>query len=139
MTTFTRFDWQTLDTKQKIFDAACVRLRDGTGPATDDDTGDCLYRAPSGNACVVGCMLPDDAITRNNVGAPISGRFAPGSRARRRAALLRWLEQNLGLLTNLQGVHDGDLFDGPIKVELGLHRVASEHDLTYTPPATEPA
>ena len=46
-------------TNQEAFDKIVARLIDGTGRA-DDGEGGCMYRAPNGLSCAVGCLIPDD-------------------------------------------------------------------------------
>lgn len=57
---WTRAEITSETTKQEIFDAIVVRLRDGTGQSTEGKNGRCVYRNASGNACAAGIFIPDE-------------------------------------------------------------------------------
>ncbi len=47
-------------TNQEIFDKVAAHLIKQGGPARDADH-ECMYRAPNGYMCAVGCLIPDSA------------------------------------------------------------------------------
>lgn len=82
---------------------AWVRFNDGTGRAVqvrDDGSVSCKYRAPDGNKCVVGCMLPDKYYKDSMEGRGILGLLGYGYK------LPRWVRTHQHLLKALQNIHD---------------------------------
>ena len=47
-------------TEQEIFDKVVTHLFAQGKPAKDIDGEGCMYRAPDGCKCAVGCLIPDD-------------------------------------------------------------------------------
>jgi hypothetical protein len=123
--------------RQEIFTKTVLHLRAQGRPAMD--AGDCLYRAPDGTACAIGCHLPDEtAAAWDHSGASISmlwnrtGSF-PG---RDRASVLESFpgigSDGVLLLAALQRAHDawpvGDSFP-----ESSFADVARKYGLTMPP------
>lgn len=95
-------------TPQEIFDTVARHLftqGERAGIVRTDDSGydnfDCLYRAPGGKTCAVGCLIPDAAYRPSMEG---SGAFT--MRSMHEDVLPRWFLPNGGLLARLQQVHD---------------------------------
>ena len=96
-------------TPQEIFDTVARHLfTQGTRAGKpvinlDGEVHDfeCLYRAPDGKTCAVGCLIPDAAYRPSMEG---SGAFT--MRSMHEDVLPRWFMPNEGLLARLQQVHD---------------------------------
>jgi hypothetical protein len=48
-----------MKTNQQVFDFVATHLF-AQGRQAKDIDGSCMYRSPEGNACAVGCLIPDD-------------------------------------------------------------------------------
>lgn len=86
-------------TDQEAFDKIVARLMDGTGPAVNEK-GDCMYRAPNGLKCAVGCLIPDDKYDLRMEGRAVGQFFKLGFNC------LEGL--NIDMLALAQDVHDSD-------------------------------
>lgn len=110
-------------TNQEAFDKIVARLMDGTGRALDEG-GECMYRAPNGLSCAVGCLIPDEEYYPR-----IEGLLAD------ELINLNCLNKlNLYMLERLQFVHDEELnWTGSTLNEEGiriLQEIAAYYDLT---------
>ena len=89
---------------QEIYDKVKAHLLT-QGERSTDMGNHCLYRGPNGLKCAVGCLIPDDLYD------PLME--APGNNSVIAVAALcpalreLWGGHNLGLISVLQGVHDG--------------------------------
>lgn len=45
---------------QEVFDTVATHLMNQGRQAFDDEKLECRYRAPNGDMCAVGCLIPDD-------------------------------------------------------------------------------
>ena len=109
-------------TNQQAFDKIVARLMDGAGRAvTKNNT--CVYRAPNGLKCAVGCLIPDDEYSKD-----MEGNYVVD---------LQWAISSgldLELLSYLQYIHDEpDLWDGNNLTSEGmseLQQIAQGYNLT---------
>ena len=86
-------------TDQEFFDRVVTHLVEQGGRAGDRNV--CMYRAPSGFTCAVGCMIPDDmyraAMEQKHVCTLLTAYPE-----------LKPFMSNPGLAVALQSVHDSD-------------------------------
>ena len=111
-------------TAQEAFDRVARHLL--TMPHQSYDDGFCSYRAPDGNRCAVGCLIPDDAYVPDLEGVSIGSlvgfpKFAP------------W-KSIVNLLCKLQCVHDDKKYwhepFGRTEMRQQLKIIASDFDLS---------
>lgn len=91
-------------TNQEIFDRVVRHLAKQGRPAAYDD-GTCAYRMPDGEACAIGCLIPDENYSRRLEGKSC---YQPSVRA---AAGLT-AEQANGIGAALQRCHDQEWTPG---------------------------
>lgn len=110
-------------TNQEAFNKIVARLMDGTGRSVNDE-GRCMYRAPNGLSCAVGCLIPDDEYDEGIEGIPADE--LP------HLDCLNGLDFNM--LENIQFVHDKPLNWTGTKLNgegiRYLRRIADRYDLT---------
>lgn len=46
--------------KQEVFDKIATHLLTQKRQAFDEKTNGCVYRAPNGDKCAIGCLIPDE-------------------------------------------------------------------------------
>lgn len=111
-------------TNQEAFNKIVARLMDGMGQAAD--RSGCMYRAPNGLKCAVGCLIPDD-------------EYDPRMESRKVSRLGMFNLQclnglNLNMLSNAQYVHDcPDCWNGKALNHEGvqmLQEIAANYNLT---------
>lgn len=120
-------------TPQEIFDTVARHLftqGERAGREHRDEHGEfydfeCLYRAPGGKTCAVGCLIPDDAYrpSMEGSGADLLCRMYADR-------LPEWMPLNVDLLDRLQGAHDYHINwkdDAAMKFALGV--AADAHGL----------
>lgn len=106
---------------QQIFDKVATHLiKQGKRAAIKDEYGKvCMYRAPDGCKCAAGCLIPDRlyraGMERRGV-IDLSESFE----------LPKFFSQHLGLIANLQAVHD---VRRPSRWRGALRRVAKLYGL----------
>lgn len=129
-----------MNTKQQEFDAVVAHLyKQGRPAKTEDDT--CMYRAPGGLSCAVGCRIPDaiyvpemdkSTDTKGTAVWTIVNRFSD--------VLPPEIGTYVSMFGELQGIHDGcpTNVDGTFRLDSLEHKLrnaAEIHGLTFTPPA----
>lgn len=97
----------------------------------------CLYRAPNGNGCAVGCMMPDEMAKRSDTLPPevLSSEFLPSTSIRsviaRDSLVAEWFKNiNPSALGDLQGIHDSIAKGTFSSFEMELVNFAQENLLT---------
>lgn len=111
---------------QQVFDTVVNHLRTQGRRALDDADGTCMYRAPNGDKCAAGILIPDELYHPSMEGASLSKLINGGDEV-----IVQLFGQNLPLVEALQTVHDSNNF---LYFETGFLKVASNFHLTYTPP-----
>lgn len=122
---------------QEIFNVVSAHLLKQACKATDDDDGDgsCLYRAPYGRACAVGCLIPDSLYSPSMEGPALkSGEVGGTPYSEKRKVAQVWTalatigvtQDSKALLYRLQLVHD---FMCDYNWENQLHEVADDFGL----------
>ena len=110
-----------LNSEQEIFDKVAVHLLTQKKKAVDDgNAGFCMYRAPDGGKCAVGCLIPDEDYRTSMEGesvAYLSDHFESCA----------WMYKYLDLLCKLQGLHDNFT---PSEWPLALREIATDFKLT---------
>ncbi len=109
-------------TPQQIYDKVCAHLAKQKHRAVDVN-GTCLYRAPNGDKCAAGCLIPDD-------------RYLPNMERKRIAAvaditsfkLPDFIVSNIGLIIDLQDCHDFSV--DKLQIQAELLKTAQIHGLT---------
>jgi hypothetical protein len=114
-------------TAQEVFDAVCVRLRDGTGRALD--CNGCAYQTSDGMKCAIGIFIPDSKYDKVIEGYNISGYMVE-------FYVPALVGLDIDFLRTLQSCHDGvSYWNGPnYFAEWKLKEVAKEYGLIYVPP-----
>jgi hypothetical protein len=114
-------------TKQEIFDTVAIHLIK-QGKQSADASGACFYRSPDGLKCAVGCLIPDEVYRPKMEGRSISTLFKNFSE-------LNFLQPSVGLLNDIQRVHDNTYSEGQIwtdAVVLRLRKIAEKYNLSTT-------
>jgi hypothetical protein len=132
-----------MKTLQQIFDQAVNGIRAQGGPATND-FGKCQYRAPNGNKCAVGQLIPDSAYDPKwDTGGGVrlvdladSNSFCQAMRVAAGVDLDD--AKVLDMMSALQQAHDDAAFYGGgedffLGFEPRVSDVASRFGLVYTP------
>lgn len=92
--------------KQTIFDTVVRHLGRQGHPAMNG-AGRCVYRAPDGSKCAVGCLIPDELYRPEmDTGSECGSSFGVGS-LDEYFKLPDYFAPNGGLLSVLQNSHDG--------------------------------
>lgn len=90
-------------TEQECFDEVCAKMV-AQGRRAMSAAG-CALRAPNGDKCAVGCMIPDDEYDPELEGVGV--HLIPiGERERKMANLINKLGLPLSLMSRLQRAHD---------------------------------
>lgn len=92
-------------TKQEVFDAVARHLLTQRRRSFDGKAG-CAYRGPEGRKCAAGALLPDDQYDPRMEGHTV---FTVTRGTRDKFAAIVG-ESNLGLLGDLQSIHDTGLY-----------------------------
>ena len=118
---------------QEVFNKVLAHLRK-QGHAAMDDESTCVYRAPNGTSCAVGCLLPDNLYDPRIEGRSVDALVS--TRASDFPATAAFLERfDIDMLTDLQMAHDGRLADRGISAwEQRMAGIAKQYGLVYTPP-----
>lgn len=140
-------------TPQEAFDKAVAGLR-AQNYERSFAHGMCLYRAPGGNKCAVGHLIPDElyfpglenAGARQIVDGNLCTEPETAEDQRKLEVLGDMLRPTVGMLAHLQRLHDGDrdYNTGVLKpiptreFEAGFAAIAARFGLVYTPPVTSP-
>lgn len=96
-------------TKDEIFAKVRERAKDQRKARDENRTKglQCMYRAPNGLACFVGCLIPDE-LYKPEMDHDIGGGSSIGQIFKHSPAIAEYLgRDNLWLLIQLQGIHDG--------------------------------
>lgn len=113
-------------TNQEIFDKIVAHLRQQKVRSTEDNV--CMYRSTIGLKCAVGCLINDDAYSRDLESKGV------GTIEVRSALLASGIPADDGdtisMLRRLQSTHDDK---HPDRWELDFEYIAGKHNLTYTP------
>lgn len=113
-------------TNQEIFDKVVAHLRKQN--ARSVWRLKCLYRGPNGLKCAVGCLINDDAYSRDletrsvydiEVQSALLASGVPND------------ETTIDMLLSLQSMHDNQNLT---EWESDFKRIADHHNLTYSPP-----
>lgn len=97
-------------TAKRIIELAHARFSDGKGRSFKQGLNDapgegqCRYRAPDGNKCVVGAMLPDKLYHPSMEGTGVVGLLAWFNR--RDITPPKWMQTHTHVLNELQTIHD---------------------------------
>ena len=118
---------------QEVFNKVLAHLRK-QGRAAMDDESTCVYRAPNGTSCAVGCLLPDNLYDPRIEGESVDALV--WTRAGDFPAIAAFLERfDIDLLIDLQIAHDRRLADyGVAFWDQRMAGIAEEYGLVYTPP-----
>lgn len=92
-------------TTQEIFNRVARHLLTQGARAANPVTGACLYRAPDGKKCAVGCLIPDDKYRADFEGC----LMGPGIFEAAVGAPSHERRRDFNLLLDLQAVHDGKM------------------------------
>jgi hypothetical protein len=133
-----------MKTLQQIFDEGLNHIRT-QGRASHDEDGACMYRAPNGDKCIVGGLIPDNAydpvFDEQGDGTTVWMHLRPESLTRNRfeAALkAAGIEGNaaLDLLCDMQRAHDSFSGSGDFltRFEARMQALAELRGLIYNPP-----
>lgn len=133
-------------TNQEIFNKVYTHLYKQAQPALRHsdfiDGPACAYRGEDGAMCAVGCLIPDDVYTPEIEGVGVSRLVAREhlvddttanglSTALERSGIDVYDDSTVGLLVELQGAHDLNLFDfGLAAWERKMHEIAAAYGLT---------
>jgi hypothetical protein len=125
-------------TKQELFDyVASFLLKQGKRSFTG---GGCMYRGDNGLMCAAGCVIPDEfydpVMEGNDINSVVSIRRKTKGPQQR---FWKTLEKHLGLLSELQEVHD-NLFSPNDTRQFWLKKlreVAADHKLAFDKSLTQ--
>jgi hypothetical protein len=109
-------------TPQEIFDTVALHLI-AQGYQAEGVGGDCMYRAPDGSKCAVGCLITDEEYVPSMEMVAFGGRGIE-----RQIAWPPRLLVHKRLLQELQQVHDQD--DRWRRLHEELYRVALKFELS---------
>lgn len=115
-------------TDQEIFDHVAKHLLKQGRQSRDPDTGECRYRGPDGTMCAVGCLIPDGEYTPALEGKSALDLFSTPPAGRGYLPTDHPLCSRMGLLDDLQCLHD---YSYPDTWVSGLERLAETRDLTF--------
>lgn len=93
-------------TPQQIFDTVATHLFTQGHRAMSEDGTTCLYRAPNGDTCAVGCLIQDYYIPEMDKGDFLLSSGITEIVMRFYDILPEWIVRNVKLLGALQDVHD---------------------------------
>lgn len=117
---------------QEIFDTVAKHLIQQGCRATvsagsrPDSDGLCQYRGPNGTKCAVGALIPDDVYDAKMEGDTVTGLLVSFG-----SVLPSWMGPNLGLLRDLQMVHDHpETWEEPTTLRKELFKVSRDHGLS---------
>lgn len=87
---------------QEIYDTVKKHLLTQMAKSVHPVEGYCMYRNPNGLKCAVGCLIPDELydLEMDTAGKGLSVILQNFS-------LPLWMRENIGLLLDLQRLHDG--------------------------------
>lgn len=94
-------------TPQEIFDTVSTHLITQGHPAKKSKNGKCVYRAPNGDMCAVGCLIKDYYVPEMDKEHG-DGTSMPSLLKRFGDILPSWMGDYFSLLQNLQDIHDND-------------------------------
>ena len=121
-------------TPQEIFDTVVTHLfTQGHASKENDEYGMCLYKAPNGDMCAVGCLIKDYYVPEMDQDFEGMGTNMNSLLKRFGEILPSWVKDNVSLLVNLQDIHDNNeywLSVDDMKTE--LRYVAKQFDIDST-------
>lgn len=91
---------------QSVFDRVVIHSRAQPRQATSADSDLCLYRAPNGDKCFVGCLIPDERYSNSMEGMSLGGSSDSGRLMKIVFGDVEWDPTMVVLLTQLQSIHD---------------------------------
>lgn len=111
-------------TKQETFNTSAVHLLK-QGERSIDDGGQCMYRDHRGRMCAAGVLIPNELYNVELEGGVV-GRREPYHSDRRVDRLFIELGMDVGLVSDLQAVHDTE---DALDWEQNLRSLAKSHNL----------
>lgn len=114
------------NSKQELFDEV-VRYAESMDRKAVDENGNCMYRTPCGNKCLVGHLIKDDEYTSemDKNGLMVTNLVERG-------LLPEHLAPHICLLQRLQDAHDNASRDNfKPDIVYNLKRVARGYNLVY--------
>lgn len=119
-------------TLQEMFDKVAAHLLKQNRKAISADGRSCMYRAPNGDQCAAGCLIPDDKYSPE-----MEGKTVFSDRVRNAIGEIALNSSGFHLLTDLQGIHDHcDPQSWPDRLEAAAHRFALNPAVLYQPRAS---
>ena len=110
---------------QEIFDKVVDHLRK-QGHRSVDEYGSCMYRAPNGDMCAVGCLIPD------NLYRPVIEGIEAGPEGLMGDILRTIGITDYNLVKSLQVLHDCNLEFTGENFESKVSRIADNFGLRYS-------
>lgn len=111
-------------TPQEIFDTVATHLFAQGKQAVSD--GACVYRAPDGSKCAIGCLIADEFYLSVFEGREVNDLLLLHS-----DELPDWFDDNCDLLDRLQSIHDRvENFDSSEQMRFSLRRAAHAYKLS---------
>lgn len=94
--------------RQEVFNRVAAHLL-AQGEQSVSEDGSCMYRAPNGRACAIGCLITDDAYTSNleSNGAKSVAILSALARSGVLENTYNVAYEDAELLAKLQHLHDG--------------------------------
>lgn len=89
-----------MPTAQETFFTIVNHLRKQNCKSINENE-ECLYRGPNGTKCAIGCLIPDDKYS-----ILLEGLTATSYKVQNLLKSLGYNEEILGLLIDLQNIHD---------------------------------
>lgn len=86
-------------TRQEILDRVVAHSRDQVHQAVDESGVGCMYRAPDGARCFIGCLIPDSRYRTSFEGKGVNKDIL-------KAAGI--VVSDMNFASQLQGIHDND-------------------------------
>lgn len=111
---------------QEIFDRVAAHLLTQNSKATDEAGRECMYRAPDGRKCAVGCLIDDKFYTADLESRTVS--WPEVQDALELSMGCRMSQVTYKMLADLQRLHDG----APVeRWARKLEVIANEHRLKW--------
>lgn len=128
---------------QEIFDFAVNHMRKQKVKSANRDEHNvytyCLYRDESGNKCAVGCLIPDEHYSKDmdDTNNPNKGSGILVNKKVQKVLVDHLnidLEVSMGLLSDLQYIHDRIYKEWCSVQETEAENIANQYNLIYTYP-----
>jgi hypothetical protein len=111
---------------QEVFDTVAEHLMKQGRRAFDDNRGECRYRAPNGDMCAVGCLIPDSLYNEYEMEGENASEMIESSPELRS---LFDKDISLNLIDGLQAAHDHDLHMSMDSWVYSMRYLAKKHKL----------